>query len=145
MGKNNAHQFPRLFAFQRFENQWSIKDILNQKAKDFEIKFDDNISSKNLITKLQDQWDDFERIGSKVLEGRVKCILPNNRSGFITIDDSREDIYFNSRNCNFAIAPDLVDSLVTFTVTDTFDMKKNKQSKQAINITKKIINLKKVS
>jgi tetratricopeptide (TPR) repeat protein len=120
----------------RKENDWGIPDDLEQFIESVNGEPDITKNTKTIYKDLYVEWNNFLLNLGECLAGTIKAILPNGYAGFITDDEKNIDYYFIFRDCKMnkeTVKPGLK---VSFSVTDSFDKKKQKESKVAIDIRK---------
>lgn len=113
----------------REENNWSVKDELIQEATAKGVNPKDQGSSSAIKKQLHLFWEELTGTKKGSLTGRVEVIFPNNKAGFI-VSEGRK-YYFTLGRLSGKL---LQGSMVTFELEDSFDRKKNKPSKIAINL-----------
>ncbi len=124
---SSAHyQFARHL---RAQAGWPPDRELEARATAFGIA-DDAPSSLDL-TGLRRSWRDAHDPSRG--SGVVKAVLDGEHSGFISADGSGEDLYFAMPRNSSRAAPS-VGTRVTFRAVDSFDKKKNKPSRRAVDI-----------
>jgi tetratricopeptide (TPR) repeat protein len=79
-------------------------------------------------------WDNHLFEGQEKLKGTINKILPNGKSGFIKQDNSREAYYFNFSSVKARKQDIQEGKSVKFFLKNSFDKKRNKESKEAIEI-----------
>jgi len=93
----------------------------------------ETIVKKELFGKLKIFWETSKYSSLPCINGVVKTILRNGKAGFITGDD-KKDYFFKVRGFK-GDRKKLQEGLkVKFNLEDSFDRKKNKKTKAAINI-----------
>jgi len=79
-------------------------------------------------------WDEYLFEGQEKLTGTINKILPNGKAGFIKQDNSSETYYFNFSSVKAKKQDIKEGKSVKFFLKNSFDKKKNKESKEAIEI-----------
>lgn len=79
-------------------------------------------------------WDNHLFEGQEKLKGTINKILPNGKSGFIKQDNSRDAYYFNFSSVKARKQDIQEGKSVNFYLKNSFDKKRNKESKEAIEI-----------
>lgn len=80
---------------------------------------------------LEKFWRDNRFKGERQLNGKIEKMLPNNRAGFIKAENG-ESYYFSVQNLKFRNPGTGME--VTFYLEDGFDRKKNRSTKNAVEI-----------
>lgn len=114
----------------KMENSWNVQNELNNSIE----KLSDivNIESNNLLDELKDYWKKNKIKSSKRLAGIIFKILPPGKAGFIKTDD--ESYYFKKGSLLSTKVNLQEGTKVTFTLKDSFDSKKGKMTKEAVDI-----------
>lgn len=113
----------------RIQGGWPPDQGLETKAVAYGINEDppDSVDLANLRRSWQSAHDPSRSAGV------VKVVLDGEHSGFITPDGGGDDMYFAMPRNSKRAAP-AVGTRVTFRVVDSFDTKKNKPSRRAVDI-----------
>ncbi len=120
----------------RKENDWSIPDELEQFIESIGGEPDKEKNTKILYKDLYEHWSNSLLELEGCINGTIKTILQNGYAGFITDNDKNIDYYFNIKDCQMnkrTVKPGLK---VSFSLADSFDKKKQKESKIAVDIRK---------
>lgn len=112
----------------REENNWKIKELLLNNLKLYNKL---SLDTKELLSKLRAFWISNRHIGKIKYYGRIESLLSNNKAGFI-ISDKGEKYYF--RFSGKQVSRYTIGSSVEFYIKDSFDKKKNRMSKEAIDV-----------
>ena len=112
---------------------WKIPTELQQIIDLLSINIDEDININDHFKQLKDYWRNYKYSKLPKLQGKIKTILPNNKSGFISANNGK-DYYFKVQSINGNIKKISIDIAVEFYVSKSFDKSKNKESEQAINI-----------
>lgn len=116
-----------LFIRKRFG--WLIRGELQEKIKLYNITEPTNINENE----LQEFWIGVSRVGENILKGKILSIMPHGRSGFIVAEDGNS--YFFKKNSIISGHKLLaVGKPVSFRLIDSFDIKKQTKSKEAIDL-----------
>lgn len=119
----------------REEKGWKISDALNKMIAEYDIEGVGRIKRKELFRQLKSFWESKKYSDLPFMNGIVKTILPNGKAGFITGDD-QIDYYFQIREFKDNIRTLNSGLKVKYNIKDSFDKKKNKKTKIAINVHK---------
>ena len=119
----------------REENDWKISETLNKMIADYKIEDLGHLKRKELFKQLKSFWESKKYSSLPFMNGTVKTILSNGKAGFITGDD-QNDYYFEVRGFKGNIRTLNIGLKVKYNITDSFDMKKNRETKKAVNIRK---------
>lgn len=121
-----------LAALLRQENDWKIKGKLKNKMDEHNIELNETQNSKELIKELQSYWEKIKYKYKKKHTGYVKNLIGHG-AGFISSDEGG-DYYF--RVNSFKGPKNKVKSRlkVSFYLKKSYDRKKDRISKEAINI-----------
>jgi hypothetical protein len=133
-GKNDAARNHILFiATIRIDLKQKIDTDLKQKIDFYSIDLNDLPSFSTIRRDLIKIWED-TKYGSKECRGIIKKMLPNNKSGFIELENSRLSYYFDIRD--FKGQKNLIkeETKVQFYLEDSFNKKRNEKSKKAVMI-----------
>ena len=116
----------------RKEHEWKLDQILDTIEK-FDVNIDNLGDAKSQERNLKKEWEILMFGDKESNNGTIISILPNGKAGFIKKDDG-SSYYFNLRSFvgrkEFAIPG----RNVTFIIEDGFDIKKNIQTKIAVNV-----------
>jgi len=125
--KDIAQDHLKLIATLRIENDWDIPQRVSLllDGKDWKEK-----SSSFYLKKLRNIWKKYLPEKEK-LEGRIITIFPNGNAGFIKADNESYFFSINDIKDKESIEKN---QKVVFEWVESFDKKKNKMSKKAINI-----------
>jgi tetratricopeptide (TPR) repeat protein len=133
-GKNNEARNHILFIAKiRIDKKWKIDTDLKQKIDFYNIDLNDLPNFNSIKRDLIKTWEDL-KFGDKQYNGIIKKMLPNNKSGFIELENSRLSYYFDVRD--FKGQKNLVKegTKVRFYLEDSFNKKRNEKSKKAVMI-----------
>lgn len=117
----------------RIKNNWLIKDEFKSLMRQYQIDTSNLISVENYQQKLAGIWQTMKYIPNNQLTGSIKSILSNGKAGFIETSDN-ESYYFRLNSFKGNIALIKPGTKVSFFLEDGFDKKKNKETKNAVNI-----------
>lgn len=112
----------------RSENQWSVNERINNQI---EILEKTEHTSKRVKTDLLNFWKQIEFESLPKGKGRVKKIFQNGKAGFIE-SDLGEELFFQIKNVRQRKVE--VNSLVSFYIINSYDHKKQQESREAIEI-----------
>lgn len=112
----------------RSEENWPDSRELERKLE--RVK-DIPVDLKNIRHRCIDMWSEEYSHYLPSQEGVISRMI-NDNCGFISYDSM--DIYFFRKSINDKINGDILHRKVRFNIIDSFDKKKNKNSKQAVNI-----------
>ncbi|WP_043931088.1 hypothetical protein [Bacillus sp. EB01] len=116
----------------RLENNWPANQRLVERIAVLKQVECNPVNSKRELLSF---WKDLKLNSLPKGKGIVKSLFPKGHAGFITSDDG-EDIYFQVRNIkNQKIR---VDCKVSYYIINSYDQRKQRESKEAIEI--KILN-----
>jgi len=134
LGKIDSARNHLVFALKlREEKGWKIPKSLDNMITEFNVDSSETIVKKELFGKLKIFWETSKYSSLPCINGVVKTILRNGKAGFITGDD-KKDYFFKVRGFK-GDRKKLQEGLkVKFNLEDSFDRKKNKKTKAAINI-----------
>lgn len=79
-------------------------------------------------------WNDLVYDGNAKLNGTISKILPNGKSGFIQVDNAKDSYFFKFNSVKAKKHLIQEGKKVSFFITESFDKKKNKKSKEAVEI-----------
>ena len=91
------------------------------------------VDFRALATNLQILWEDEKYADKARMEGRIKAILPNGKSGFI--ETAEGDFFFTFNNVNGQPQRIFVGTPVTFFITESYDPKHDRNSTVATSIS----------
>lgn len=113
----------------RKNEQWNVSEKLQNYINRLEVKH--NIITDNLFEGLKKFWLNEKFKCTKRYKGTIMRLLPNHKAGFIK--SNSESYYFRTNSVlnNNYIKESMV---VTFSLIDSIDMKKNVKTKEAIDI-----------
>lgn len=113
----------------RKENSWTIPIPLEKKVIDYSLINSDRIN-KNL---LKEFWVNKSLKNKELIKGTIMSILPHGKAGFIKTD-SGESYYFRIVSIILGIKNLSVNKQVSFSLINSFDKKKQQETKEAIDI-----------
>ncbi len=111
----------------------SLKEQLKKEGYDLE-----NTNSNKIEKELTMFWEDLKYSNLSPYTGVIVNILPNGKAGFIKPDSGGENYYFSVYDFKDDNNLLKIGNKVSFFLEDGFDKKKNKKTKNAVNI--KLIN-----
>lgn len=100
----------------------------------FKLDFSERFDLRNKKKEAEKIWDEYLFEGQEKLTGTIDKILPNGKAGFIKQENSRESYYFNFSSVKARKQDIKEGKSVKFFLKNSFDKKKNKESKEAIEI-----------
>jgi tetratricopeptide (TPR) repeat protein len=100
----------------------------------FKLDISQRFDLRNKKREAEKIWDEYLFEGQEKLTGTINKILPNGKAGFIKQDSSRETYYFNFSSVKARKQDIKEGKSVKFFLKNSFDKKKNKESKEAIEI-----------
>ena len=112
----------------REENNWKLKESLLYNLKLFHKP---SLESKELLSNLRKFWIANRHINEKKHYGHIESLLTNNKAGFI-LSDKGEKYYFRfpwKQKDSYIIG-----SAVEYYIKDSFDKKRQRISKEAIDV-----------
>ena len=112
----------------RKENNWKLKESLLYNLKLFHKP---SLESKELLSNLRKFWIANRHINEKKHYGHIESLLTNNKAGFI-LSDKGEKYYFRfpwKQKDSYIIG-----SAVEYYIKDSFDKKRQRISKEAIDV-----------
>lgn len=118
----------------RKERGWQISNELYRQMQAFSIAEAEIPTSKKLAHRLRTFWNAIKFEGKKRYNGKIKKLLPHGKAGFVVTDDGTS-YYFQVGSF---IGPRRLlqtGASVTFYLEDGFDAKKNRPSKNAVNLS----------
>lgn len=120
----------------RMEHEWKITDSLSNMIHEFNIELSESPGKSVLLKDLKVFWETENFSSLPCMQGFVKMILKDGKAGFISGDD-RRDYYFkiNAFKGNKNVIRKGLK--VTFNIEDSFDKKKNIETKAATNVREK--------
>lgn len=114
----------------RNENKWKIPTELETCIERLSVY--EEIELGNLLKDLNKFWTDNKLSKARRFEGCVLSIMPNNKAGFIKLEN--DNYYFKVISILDSRSKLKVGAKVSFSITESFDKKKNKASKEARDI-----------
>jgi tetratricopeptide (TPR) repeat protein len=113
------------------ENDWKINldDKFIKKYQELEYS-----TSKEIFKKLRPIWKDIYYSNSEKFTGNISKIMPNGKSGFVSADNGKS-YYFKIKDFNGKKDNLKEGKKIEFYLEDSFDFKKNKSVKNAVNIS----------
>jgi len=115
------------------ENEHKIKDDFIALVNSYKIDTNKLKNYREQLNEMRNIWQMLKFGKQEIFEGRVKKILPDGKSGFISGDNGK-DFFFSFKNF-IGNGKLLVQGLrVSFFLEDSFDKKKNLATKIAVNI-----------
>jgi tetratricopeptide (TPR) repeat protein len=114
-------------------NDHRIDEETQRLVETFQIDITKNVDMTELKKELKNIWEKLKYDSQEQLFGVIKSILPNGKAGFVETG-SKQSYYFQFRN--FKGNHNLIEpgQKVTFFLEDGFDIKKNRKTKNAINV-----------
>ncbi|WP_238907501.1 MULTISPECIES: tetratricopeptide repeat protein [Clostridium] len=114
----------------REENEWKVSSQLNEAID--RLKNITAINNMDIEKELNKFWTSGKLEGTEREDGYILRIMPNGRAGFIKTNI--ENYYF--KTSSFLSHKKFIKegTKVTFSIMDSFDIKKNKDTKEAIDI-----------
>jgi len=100
----------------------------------FKLDISQRFDLRNKKKEAEKIWDEYLFEGQEKLTGAINKILSNGKAGFIKQDSSRETYYFNFSSVKAKKQDIKEGKSVKFFLKNSFDKKKNKESKEAIEI-----------
>jgi tetratricopeptide (TPR) repeat protein len=100
----------------------------------FKLDISQRFDLRNKKKEAEKIWDEYLFEGQEKLTGTINKILPNGKTGFLKQDNSRETYYFNFSSVKARKQDIKEGKSVKFFLKNSFDKKKNKESKEAIEI-----------
>ena len=134
-GDNKLAEKHLLLSYSLRNNEgWKIPEVISKLASEMDISLESIEDTKNVFRELKPFWDKhkFSKLPKHI--GKIKTMLPNGKSGFITSEDG-EDFYFKIFSFNGNKKRIIAGLKVEFFVQESFDRSKNEKSYQAVNIT----------
>ncbi|MBU3102243.1 MULTISPECIES: tetratricopeptide repeat protein [Clostridium] len=114
----------------RVEKKWNIPSELIQCIDRLSVK--DEIKTDNLHMQLRDYWVSQKILISKRFEGFIMKFLPNGKAGFIKV---KNNSYYFRTSSILSLKKDVFkDVKVSFSLVDSFDIKKGISTKEAVDI-----------
>lgn len=132
-GKLEEAKLHVYFVYQiRKSNNWPIDQKTAEFMKELDINTENNISLHELKNKLEKIWEELYFQNETIVYGTIEKINPNNKSGFIAAEDKEH--YFLTKS--FKGNKNLLQpgQNVLFYLEDSYDKKKNRITKAAVNI-----------
>lgn len=126
---SNAKYHFELVYHIRKQNSWSIHQMLLEKCFQYNI-VDNEYKDKSFFEKF---WIKNSQSNKKTIKGVVLSIMPHGKSGFIKVE-SGESYFFKKNSVISGLKQLRVKSNVTFCLVDSFDVKKQQKTKEAIEI-----------
>lgn len=117
----------------RTEREWKIDNNLSNLIATYRISPGDLPSSQSIFQELKKIWETMKFENREKLKGQIKTILPDGKAGFIETQ-SGQSYYFKTaafKGSRAKLSPGLA---VTFYLEDSFDHKKDRMSKVAVNV-----------
>ena len=117
----------------RKRHNWNIDENLEYKIE--KAGFDlDNEDYFTIEKHLHHLWEEYLYKNQELKKGVIVSVLPNKKAGFIRCNEYPDNLYFSMNEFKHNITLAKTDQNVTFYEADSFDKKKNKQVKNAVNI-----------
>lgn len=117
----------------RKNNKWNFSDDFSKLLDKLKIDIEILPQFNTLKSELKSNWKQLKYSDKKINSGIIKTILPHGKAGFV-ISETNESYYFSVSNINFH-PKQLSEGLkVSFYIEDSFDKKKQQNSKIAVNI-----------
>ncbi|MGL5895105.1 MAG: DUF7017 domain-containing protein [Bacteroidales bacterium] len=116
----------------RATRRWGVNDDLADWLRKYNIN--ERPNDKNyMLRKARGCWDQLKYADQEELSGRIKTILPNGISGFISVDQETS-YFFIFRNAR--IRPDMIvpGLPVVFYLEDSYDHKRERNTKVAVSV-----------
>jgi len=117
----------------RKENNWDVDEKLTKKLEENGIATDEVKNPKELEKNLKEYWEELKFSNQEKITGIISKVLPHGKAGFINSDDGNS-YYFNTHEFKSPKNQLNEGQNVSFFLEDSFDKKKNKKAKQAVNI-----------
>lgn len=114
----------------RKNNQWNINSSLNNKLIKYEIEEGYDVR----ISDLHNFWIELVKSDEKIQRGKILSIMPHGNSGFISGDDGN-NYFFKKSSLLFGKNIIHIGIPVSFRIIKSFDPRKQKESKEAVEIT----------
>lgn len=119
-----------LLAALREENGWPVSPVLLQNIRSFNMNAEEEGASGKIINALNPFWKRHASSKPKERgEGVIDVIFPNNQAGFLIY--KKQKLFFSAGSMSGKIKKG---NKVSFEIKDSFDKKKNRMSKMAVNI-----------
>lgn len=117
----------------RKQNQWKLNDDFSKLLEKLNIDSENLPNYNKLKSDLQNEWDNLKYADRIENHGIIKTILPHGKAGFV-LSDNNESFYFSVSNCK--CNPNRISEglKVSFYLEESFDKKKQQNSKVATNI-----------
>lgn len=134
-GDNQMAEKHLLLSYSLRNNEgWKIPEVISKLASEMDLSLESIEDTKNVFRELKPFWDKhkFSKLPKHI--GKIKTMLPNGKSGFITSEDGK-DFYFKIFSFNGNKKRIVAGLKVEFFVQESFDRSKNEKSYQAVNIT----------
>jgi tetratricopeptide (TPR) repeat protein len=119
-----------IFAIKR-EFGYKIDQELNALCEKYNI--DETKKAKQLKAKLEIIWAELKFEGKEMNYGIIDAILENGKAGFVK-DEGGNSFYFLLRDFKNGLKLAVKNAAVTFYVVDGFNKKKNRSTKNAVNV-----------
>lgn len=133
-GKNEEAQKHILFVVKiRIDKKWKIDIELKKKIDLFNIDVENLPSTGRLRRDLVKIWEGL-KFGDKKYQGQIKNMLPNNKAGFIQLENSRTSYYFSVRDFKGRNILIKEGAKVSFFLVDGFDKKRKQKTKNAVMV-----------
>lgn len=117
----------------RNNKNWNIDGDLEYKLE--EAGFDlDNTDYFTVENHLRPFWEECLYKNQELKTGTIISVLPNKKAGFIKCRDYQDNLYFNMNDFKEDKKLAKKGQIVSFYEIDSFDKKKNKQVKNAVNV-----------
>ena len=117
----------------RKKNQWKFNDDFSKLLSKLKINTENLPQFNTIKSELKRNWEKLKYSDKIIKNGIIKTILPHGKAGFV-LSETNESYYFPISNINFH-PKQLIEGLkVTFYIEDSFDKKKQQNSKIAVNV-----------
>jgi tetratricopeptide (TPR) repeat protein len=117
----------------RKENNWEVDERLTPKLEENGINTDEVKNPRKLEKDLKKYWETLKFANQEQLLGTISNLLPHGKAGFINSEDGNS-YYFNINEFKSPKNQLNPGTNVSFFLEDSFDKKRNKKTKQAVNI-----------
>lgn len=134
-GDNQMAEKHLLLSYSLRNNEgWKIPEVISKLASKMDLSLKSIEDTKNVFRELKPFWDKHKYSKLPKHNGKIKTMLPNGKSGFITSEDGN-DFYFKIFSFNGNKKRIVAGLKVEYFVQESFDRSKNEKSYQAVNIT----------
>lgn len=100
----------------------------------FKLNTEETIDLRNQKRSVEKIWNEFIYGTQEKLKGTISKILPNGKSGFIKADNGKDSYFFRFNSVKAKKDFIKEGKKVNFLITESFDMKKNQKSFEAVEI-----------